>query len=476
MRTRSTSSPQQRAAAQLELRRRGITGGVQWPDVYTNVATGKQYTPHNDDEAALVLDDVPRYAAMLGGEGAGKSTAGTIKVLNRLRRGMNGICVSPDLEHFKKSLWPEFKRWCPWDCVIERQRYRQAPGWEPTKSFTLVFHNEVGGTSELLCGGCKESEIEAWEGPNVSFVHFDEARRHKTPKALKVFDGRVRILGPNGETPQVFLTTTPRKHWLHEYFGPLKDDDPLADFKADSFVATVLTAENAANLEPGFVEKRAQSLTEAEVRVLLKAQWEDEDDTAKFVNMIWWDNCREELPALARSDMLVIALDAAKGGESSSAPDTFAMVAVTRHPARTADVAVRYCEIWEPPPGGLLDYTPIKEELKRLCEEFSVVEVPYDVYQLHDVCQTMQREGVANFKEFDQGKPRLVADKQLQDLIMSRRIAHDGNIILRKHIDNADAKKSGNGLRIVKRATTKKVDAAVALSMAANRCLYYNLS
>jgi hypothetical protein len=139
-----------------------------------------------------------------GGEGGGKSAAGVIKDLNRLRRGMNGIMVSTDLEHFKKSIWPTFKEWCPWNCVIERHRYRQEEGWEPTKAFTLVFKNEVDGYSELICGGAKEDRIGQWTGPNVNFVHFDEAREHKTPEALKTFDGRARIRGPAGEPPQMY--------------------------------------------------------------------------------------------------------------------------------------------------------------------------------------------------------------------------------------------------------------------------------
>ena len=384
--------------------------------------------------------------------------------------------VSPDLEHFKKSLWPEFRRWCPWERVIERHRYRQQPGWEPTRPFTLVFHNETGGYSELMCGGCKETEIEAWEGPNVSFVHFDEARRHRTARAIKVFDGRARIPGPNGEPPQIFLTTTPRKHWLYEYFGPPKEDDPFAAFKADSYVATVLTQENIANLEAGFVEKRAQSLTEAEARILLRAEWEDEDDVEKFVKLVWWDACKEELPPLGRSEPLILALDAAKGGETTVA-DCFAMVGVTRHPSRPEDVAVRYCGIWQPPPNGLLDFAPIEAEVRRLCREFAVVEVAFDSYQLHDFTMRLGKEGIANFKEFSQTAARLKGDKQLQDLIMARRIAHDGNPLLTKHIDNANVKKSGSdGVRIVKRSNSLKVDAAVALAMAANRCLYYNLA
>ncbi len=418
---------------------------------------------------------MPRYSLLRGGEGAGKCSAGVVKVLNRVRLGQHGIMVSPDLMHFRKSLWPEFKRWCPWGCVIERHRYRQTPGWEPTSAFTLVFHDERGGYSELLCGGCKESEIEAWEGPNVSFVHFDEARRHRTARALKVFDGRARIPGPDGQPPQVFLTTTPRKHWLYTYFGPLTDDDPLAAFKADSYVATVLTPENIANLEPGFVEKRAQSLTEAEARILLQAEWEDEEDTEKFVKMVWWDNCYRTMPGLSPNEPLVLGLDAAKGGAGALDPDSFAVVGVTRSPHDHEQVAVRYCNIWEPPQGGLLDYAPIEAEIRRLCQEFSVVVVVYDPYQLHDMATRLKKEGLAHFQEFGQGKPRLVADKGLLDLILSKRIIHDGHAQLRAHVDNANIKKSGEGIRIVKRVPSLKVDAAVALSMAASECQRLNL-
>jgi hypothetical protein len=273
----------------------------------------------------------------------------------------------------------------------------------------------------------------------------------------------------------VFLTTTPRKHWLYEYFGPLLDDDPLADFKADSYVATVLTAENIANLEPGFVEKRAQSLTEAEARILLQAEWEDEEDTEKFVKMVWWDNCYQTMPGLTANEPMVLALDAAKGGAGSLDPDSFAVVGVTRSPHDREHVAVRYVNIWEPPRGGLLDYAPIEAEIRRLCREFAVVVVVYDPYQLHDMGQRLKKEGVAHFQEFGQGKPRLVADKGLLDLILSRRIIHDGDPQLRAHIDNANIKKASNGMRIVKRATSLKVDAAVALSMGSAECMRLTL-
>lgn len=472
----------------LELRERGVLPDYVWPEQYTSARTGNPYQMVSDSVRDFIYSDSPRYRLLKGGEGGGKSAAGVIKDLNRLRRGCNGIMVSTDLEHFKKSIWPTFREWCPWHCVIPRHRYRQEEGWEPSKSFTIVFKNETGGYSELLCGGAKEDRIGQWTGPNVNFVHFDEAREHRTPEALKTFDGRARILGPKGEPPQLYLTTTPRKHWLFEYFaGAPGDEESISlvpdeikakhvDFKRDAYVTTVLTEENPV-IDREFVRQRAQTLDEAEARVLLRALWEDESDVEKFVQLVWWDSCKESTQPLGRSEPAIIALDAATGSENPGyIADCFAMLMVTRHPKRRKDVMVRYCGIWEPSPGQLLDFSPIDAELRRLCREFAVTEVTYDPHQLHDMGTRLKREQIAHIKPFGQQKDRLLADKQLQVSIMARRIAHDGNPLLRQHIDNANIKKHGeDGIRIVKRSISQKIDAAVALSMGNARCLYYNL-
>lgn len=459
-----------------------------WPEKYTSSKTQKIYIPQNQDIADFIANDKPRYLLLKGGEGGGKSAAGVIKDLNRLRRGMSGIMVGTDLEHFKKSIWSTAKEWIPWNCVIERHRYRQTEGWEPSQAFTLVFKNEVDGYSELICGGAKEDRIGQWTGPNVNFIHFDEAREHKTPEALKTFDGRARILGPNNEPPQLYLTTTPRKHWLFEYFaGATGDEDSLdllpnevkikyANFKRDAAVYTVLTAENPA-IDQEFVRQRAQTLDESEIRVLLQALWEDESDVEKFVQIVWWNNCKETTQSITRSEPAIIALDAATGSENPGyIADCFAMIMVTRHPNRKADIMVRYCGIWEAAPGQLIDFEPIENELIRLCKEFAVIEITYDPTQLHYMSTRLRNAQITAIKPFNQQGERLKADKQLQDLIMARRIAHDGNPLLHQHIDNANIKKHGeDGVRIVKRSTSQKVDAAVALSMASFRCMYYNL-
>lgn len=462
-----TTSYAIRAQAELERRRRAGAGVGRWPTTYINRDTGKAYAPHHDNEHRFVTEDGPwRYGLVKGGEGGGKSVAGIIKDLERLRRGMNGIMVGTDLEHFKKSLWPEFRRWCPWDQVVPSQRRRASVSWEPQHSFSLAFTNGA----ILLCGGIDDPA--SWEGPNVSFAHLDEARRKKTPDALKVLDGRVRIAGPQGEPPQLYCTTTPRKHWLYEYFGPLKDDDPLADFKASSFVIDLLTRDNAHNLAAGYVENRAKTLNAAEARVLLEAAWEDIDDVDRFLpSMIWWDACREDLPPLGDREPLVLAAD---GGVSN---DHFALIGITRHPQRHADVAVRLVMEWIPPRGGKIDFDEVETEIRCLCRAFHVVALTYDPTQLHQMMTRLQNDGVVWTWEFGQGPPRMQADKQLYDLILSKRLAHDGNAILRQSVDNADRKvdTEDRKIRIVKRADSLKIDPIVATSMGVARCLELNL-
>jgi hypothetical protein len=210
-----------------------------------------------------------------GGEGGGKSVFGIVKDLNRLRAGMNGILVSPDLPHFKKSLWPEFRRWCPPEAVVEKDRYRLSETWEAQHGFELHFYNMLGGISTLYCGGIEEPG--SWEGPNVNFAHFDEARRAKRPAALKVLDGRIRITGPSGESPQLWLTTTPElgRGWIYRYFGPIDTSagGEFEEFKRNALVITLLTRDNSANLDPEYERNRRNSLTKEEADVLLEAQW-----------------------------------------------------------------------------------------------------------------------------------------------------------------------------------------------------------
>lgn len=439
-----------------------------WPDTYVNSGTGKVYTPHHSAERDFVYEDFPRYGLAKGGEGGGKSVSTIIKDLERLRRGMSGVMVSPDFEHFKKSLWPEFQRWCPVLAVVERERYRLDERWEPSKSFALHFKSETGVIATLHCGGIEDPT--GWEGPNVSFAHFDEARRHDTPLALKTLDGRVRIPGQKGELPQLYISTTPKKHWLFDYFGPIKDDgpDPLEAFKKASRVITLLTKDNelAGNLAIGFTANRGKTLSEAEKRVLLEAEWEDVDDTSRFLSsIIWWDSCKSG-EVLGVNAPLILAADA---GVTS---DNFGVIGVGRHPSKQSALLVGYVRVWAPQSNRALDFDEIETEIREVCRTRNVLKLGYDPYQLHQMMTRLRNERVVETVEFHQGAERAIADKNLHDLIQERRIAHDGNSELRQHVDNADKKIGSNqSTRLVKRSEGLKIDLTVALSMAAKMAM-----
>lgn len=461
-----------------------------WPAVYINSDTGRRYEPHNDQERQWVESDDSPYPLIKGGEGSGKSVAGIIKTLNRLRKGMSGVMVSPNLPHFKRSLWPEFRRWCPWACVADEHRHYSSAVWSPTQTFTIVFNAENGAQSTLICGGITQPRL--WEGPNVSFAHIDEARGLKDDEALKVLAGRIRIDGPNGEKPQLYITTTPIKkevgatdyHWLYQYYGDIEENDPYLDFKRKTFVVTLSLQDNAKNLSQSYIENRGSMLSEVQHNIRVKGEWDEETSSNPFLpDMSYWHRLQENLPPVKSkktsgrnySDALIVGVD------GSYSRDSFGIVAVSRHPKQRDHVAVRMAYVWKPSPKKKLDYQGTANNpgpemiLRQLCAEYNVVGVFYDPRELHDMMNRLSKDHVAFFKEFQQGKPRDVADQQLYDLIILQKLSHNGDHELTMQIANCDKVIKDGGTRIKKRGTGLHNDMAVALSMACHYCLEYNL-
>jgi len=168
-----------------------------------------------------------------------------------------------------------------------------------------------------------------------------------------------------------------------------------------------------------------------------------------------------------KDEPIVIGMDAGVSG------DCFGIVAVSRE-TQTDNVSVRYSRKWTPPKGGTLDFAGPEAEIRRLCAGHNVIEIAYDPYQLHDMATRLRNEGLTYFRAVGQTQDRLVADKQLYDVIRDRRIRHSGEPDLTEHIQNANAKTEGDKLRLVKRAEHMKIDLAVALSMATMRILKMN--
>ena len=208
-------------------------------------------------------------------------------------------------------------------------------------------------------------------------------------------------------------------------------------------------------------------------------QWVSSTET--FLPMAWFDACQRsqaEWPSYEpKRHPHIIAMDAA------ISDDTFGLVMGCRHPEKKDEVLVIYSQKWQPKPGQKIDFIGTEENpgpelvLRRLVKEYNIIQVCYDPYQLHSMSMRLKQEGLAWFKEFNQGNDRLLADSQLRDLVRDRRFWHKGEPDMREHFQNADAKidSEDHKIRIVKRVEHLKVDLAVSASMCSYELLRLNL-
>lgn len=221
---------------------------------------------------------------------------------------------------------------------------------------------------------------------------------------------------------------------------------------------------------PEYLASQAAQLTAPEYRRIIKNEWVSSQE--KFIPDAWWDGCQKSYEPATDDTPIVVGID------SGIKSDCFAMVGIGRAPGEEeTSTCVRYVRVWKPEKNKVLDdFAPMEAEIRLLAERFNVVAFVYDPTHLTYMCKRLQNEGIGLFVEFSQGKMRLVSDKMLYDMIRDRRLWHPGDPVLTEHVRNADAKQEGdNKLRLVKRSNPLKIDAAVALSMANERTLHYNI-
>jgi len=190
------------------------------------------------------------------------------------------------------------------------------------------------------------------------------------------------------------------------------------------------------------------------------------------------------MPQFGARDLLIGAGDA---GVSS---DNFAIVGVTR---RKDDYYVRFVRIFKPPKNGQIDFKLPELEFRRLVTRggqearlskedkdyyaklglsilghgFIVPIIVYDQFQLVDMAQRLKTDNVTHFRKFSQQADRAIADKFLWDIIIGQRLHYHNQPDLTEHVCNAYSKTENDRLRLVKPGdNTKKIDGAVALSMA----------
>lgn len=228
-----------------------------------------------------------------------------------------------------------------------------------------------------------------------------------------------------------------------------------------------------------YYANEAASQTPANYTRLHDNEWASAESS--FIDLTWWDGCQgAPIPLLPGDNTpLVMAMDA---GVTS---DCFAVVVVSRDPEKPGGyeqkggVLLRSANLWVPTEGKPVDFGQVETMVRAFCASHNVVEIAYDPFQLHDMATRLQQDNVAWCRPFNQTQERLIADGQLYQMIVQRRMRHDGAWPqVREHLSNANKKVAASEdtrLRIVKKSEGRKIDAVVALSMATAECLRLTL-
>lgn len=188
-----------------------------------------------------------------------------------------------------------------------------------------------------------------------------------------------------------------------------------------------------------------------------------------FIDPGAWALCLGDVRPLAVGDKrkAVFAADA------STSNDLTALVGCV-YDAKSGLVDVVYTRVWKPVKiAGIrlgratvdIEET-IEAEVLDLYDRGQVAAVACDPYQLHSSILRWQKAGIRVI-EMPQTSARVESDMALYQAINSRTLRHFGDPELTEHVKNAVAVETARGFRLAKEKASKKIDLAVALSMAA---------
>lgn len=192
-----------------------------------------------------------------------------------------------------------------------------------------------------------------------------------------------------------------------------------------------------------------------------------------------WDACLDAAPDLDPALPIHVGIDMAYSN------DCAAVVAAQKQ----GDVTVLRARVWENPhppthseyPHWKINPFEVEQHLRDLRERFPVpaAEIDGEVLPGPEFCYdpawftrsapVLEGDGLAMVR-FDQSDARMIPVAQtFYQLITEKKIAHDGNPILKRHVENAIVDRRPRGWRISKATVKRKIDGCIAAAIAAFR-------
>lgn len=168
-----------------------------------------------------------------------------------------------------------------------------------------------------------------------------------------------------------------------------------------------------------------------------------------------WDACVGGVD-LDAADSWVLGVDVGQVYDSSA-------VVIAGRVGDDIHVSVR---LFDPAPGSPVQMAEVEAYVSGVAESGRVRGIAYDPFRFQRSAEVLEERGLL-MVEMPQTNTQMVpASNTLYDLVRERRLVHDGDPDLRRHVMAGVAMEVESGWRISKRKSRKKIDALVALAMA----------
>jgi phage terminase large subunit-like protein len=230
---------------------------------------------------------------------------------------------------------------------------------------------------------------------------------------------------------------------------------------------------------------RAQEIPAQEntFRRLYLNQWTEQAD--RWIALPAWDACRAPARPAERRRLYV-------GMDLSSTRDLTALVGVIPDAQGVGFEVIAKCfvpeeslrdrsvrdrvpyEQWRrdgilyATPGPTVDYEAVRRELRAWGDAYDLQMVAYDPWNALDLVSRLEKQDAIACVKMGQGFSSLSAPtKSLEQAILSKRLRHDGDPVLRWCVGNVAVEQDSAGnLKPSKSVSTERIDAVVALIMA----------
>lgn len=219
------------------------------------------------------------------------------------------------------------------------------------------------------------------------------------------------------------------------------------------------------NAETDF-ESALRRTPEAEFRIKRCNQWVSSVET--WLPAGSWEEC-EGTVELAPDDEIVLGFDGSYNGDAS-------VICGAVIPKADEPVKVFMVKAWEKdlehdPDDWRVDISEVEQTVIEFCQKHTVREIACDPFRWQRSMEALENLGLP-VVAFPQSPQRMIkACAKFYDAVAEKRLVHDGDALLARHISNTAVKLTPAGPHIKKENpnSPRKIDAAVAAILAHDR-------